>query len=232
MELLDEGQGGGFVGFVVELGPLVVVMFDGGDGFADGVNGEFGFVAFEGKGGAGLGAVEEHKAAEAFVAGDELRVVAVAACEVEQGEGVLGVGEHAVVAVKGQPGHASLVELDDFAVEFALEVGVHRPGGRERFGACGVESAIGGAVAEVIEEGAEAVGTEAVGPAVDFHLEDAEFLTDLDDPAAIAGADLACDEGAGVGFVGPVAQGVVNVFGHGGEGLRMGGRPVASHKGL
>jgi hypothetical protein len=225
LELLDEGFVGGVVEVVLGL-PALLMDGEAAGAVADGVDGLLGVAAFEGEGGGGLGAVEEDEAAEPFVAGDVFGVVAVGADEVHEREGVVGVTEHAVVALEREPGHASVVELDEFAIDLDAVVGGHGPGGGVSFSGAGA-----GPVSEVVEVGGITVRPEAVGPVVGFHLENAEVLSDLEDDATVSGSDLSGQGFAGLGFVRPAVQGVVDVSAHRlTPGFRFAPEPEAGKK--
>ncbi len=211
MELFDEGVVTGFFVFGVFVEACAAVGFDAFDAVADGIDGFVGFASFESHRGAGLGAVEEDEAAELFVRLDVILVAAVAFDEVHEREGVFGVEQGLVVLLEGEPGDASLVILDELAVGFETLGAFHGPGGC--FGG-GDESAVGGAVPEVVEVGGEAVGTDAVGPADALHLEDAEFDADLDDGATVAGTHFARRDLARMGFVGPAVECFVDIAPH------------------
>ena len=181
------------------------------DPVAQGVDGLLGPAAFQGQDGGGLGAMEQHEPAELLVRGDVILLVAVAADEVHQGEGVVGILDGLVVAAQGQPGDAPVVELDEFAVGLGALRCRHHP--RRGLAARRLAPARG-AMAQVVEIGGEPMRPQAIGPAADLELEHAQLDPDLQDRPAVAGADLAGQDLAGLGVVRPTLDHVIQVPTH------------------
>ena len=69
-------------------------------------------------------------------------------------------------------------------------------------------------MAEIVEVRREAVRADAVGPAFDLELEQAQFDPDLEHVPAVPGPDLPGDHLAGVGFIRPTLQGLVDIPAH------------------
>jgi hypothetical protein len=168
-------------------------------------------MALQGQAGGGLGAVEQDQAAEPLVRGDVLGVHPVAADEVHQRQGVLGVVQRLVVALQRQPGDAAVVELDELAVGLGAVLGRHEPG---RGLAPRGLPAPRRAMAEVIQVGREPMGPDAVGAALDLQLQHAQLDPDLQHRPAVPRPHLARDELVGLGLVRPTLQRLVDVSPH------------------
>ena len=124
---------------------------------------------------------------------------------------MIGVLDGLVVAAQGQPGDAPVIELDEFAVGLGALLGRHHP--RRGLAARRLAPARR-AMAQVVEIRGEPMGPQAVGPAADFELEHAQLDPDLQDRPAVAGADLAGQDLAGLGVIRPTLDHVIQVPSH------------------
>ena len=142
--------------------------------------------------------------------GDVILVGSVLSDEVHEGQGVVGIADGQFVTAEREPGHPTVVELDELPVGFNAMVLRHHP-----IRALAVaSSSAGGLVTEVITIGRRPMRPGAVGTTGDLQLKHAQLNPDLQDVATVPGADLASQHLSRLGIVGPSLDDVVQVLPH------------------
>src|SRR5262249_14261633 len=145
---------------------------------ADGVHGGFWLLALDGTGGGRLGALEQDKTAVLLVSLGVLLARRMVADEVHEGQRVVGVGHGPIEMAQGQPAETTVVELHELAISFQALLFAEREGPTSSLGAAGP-------AAQIVEVSGVAVRSGSVGPAVGFHLQDAEIDAQLDDLTSV-----------------------------------------------
>ena len=155
--------------------------------------------------------MEQDGAAELLVRSDILFLHAVTMDEIHQGERMIRVVDGLIVAAQGQPGDATVIELDELAVGLGALMRRHGPG---RGLTPGRLASPGRVMPQVIEIGRKSVRSHAVGPSAHLELEDTQLDPDLQDHAAVACADLSSQDFSGLGIIRPSLDHVIQVPSH------------------
>ena len=146
-----------------------------------------------------LDAVEEHERAVLLVGERPLRVGRMRRHEVDQRQGVIGVGHRAGELPQRQAANPPVIELQELAVDLDALLFVECKG--LPFDALQLP--------EPVEARLGPAGVLAVGPAGDLHLQQAHLDPHLEHLAAVAGADQ--PRGNHPRLEGPLAKNEVDV---------------------
>ena len=209
-ECIDQRGVRGF-GRVVFVPPVPLMGRQPIDPIAQGVDRFIRPLTLQRQGRRGLGPMEQDRPAKLLVRGDVFVLESVPVDEVHQGERVVRVQNGLIVAPKGQPGDATMIELDEFAVRLRALVRRHHP--RRRLAARRLPSSRR-AMTQVIEVRREAMRPRTIGTSTDLELKHSQLDPDLQDPAAVASADLTREDFPGLGVIRPSLDHVIQVASH------------------